>query len=443
MVGIVKRRRIFWPFLLIMWCFLFITPGCKEKPEASFKANFNLEMKDGNRVKFTNTSEGEYFAMLWDFGNGETTNTTDKTQTFEVYYPLAGDYKVKLTVQNYTGEIKTAEKTVTIAQSDLVVSFTATVNPAAPNTVQLVNTSIGNYTSFTWKYRNRTIENKQQAEAYFPFAGQYIIELAVTKGGETFSKTQNISIVRDDSDYASKLALIWSDEFEGNAVNTNNWTFETGASGWGNNELQNYTNGANSEVTDGKLIITARKVNDNKVAGSYTSSRMITLNKQEFQYGRMEIRAKLPSGVGIWPAIWMLGRNFPTAGWPACGEIDIMEYVGYQPNRVHSTLHTPSSYGNSVNGKTIPLETCEEEFHNYGMIWTEKYISFYIDDVKNITYTYAPTLKNASTWPFDQPFFFILNIAVGGTWGGAQGIDNAIFPQTMEIEYVRVYQEPI
>ena len=151
---------------------------------------------------------------------------------------------------------------------------------------------------------------------------------------------------------------------------------------------------------------------------------MITRNKQEFKYGRMEIRAKVPSGIGIWPAIWMLGSNFPTVGWPACGEIDIMEYVGYQPNRVHSTLHTPSSYGNSVNGKTTVLETIEEEFHNYGMIWTEKYISFYIDDVKNITYTYAPANKNASTWPFDQPFFFILNVAVGGTWGGAQGIDN-------------------
>jgi beta-glucanase (GH16 family) len=438
-----KRKKRLLPLLLLAWGLIFMTTGCKEKKEDSFIANFNMEMKEGNRVKFINTSEGEYYALLWDFGNGETESTTDKAKSFEVYYPLAGDYTVKLTAQNYTGETKTAEKTVTIAQSDLVISFTATINPAEPNMVQLVNTSIGNYTSFSWKYRNRTIANKQQAEAYFPFAGQFVIELEVIKGGETFSKTQNISIARDDPDYASKMVLSWSDEFEGNAVNTNNWTFETGASGWGNNELQNYTSGANSEVSDGKLIITARKVNDNKVAGSYTSSRMITRNKQEFKYGRMEIRAKVPSGTGIWPAIWMLGSNFPTVGWPACGEIDIMEYVGYQPNRVHSTLHTPSSYGNSVNGKTTVLETIEEEFHNYGMIWTEKYISFYIDDVKNITYTYAPANKNASTWPFDQPFFFILNVAVGGTWGGAQGIDNNIFPQSMQVEYVRVYQEPI
>lgn len=439
----IEFKKKVWSFLLVVCCFLLIVSGCNKKQEDSFSANFSIEIKDGNRVKFTNTSVGEYYAMLWDFGNGETITTTEKTKSFEIYYPLAGDYTAKLTVQNYTGETKTDQKTFNIAQSDLVVSFTASVNPAAPNTVQLVNTSIGNYTSFTWKFRNRTIENKQQAEAYFPFAGQYTIELAVIKGGETFSKFQNISISQDDPDYASKLILKWSDEFEGNTVNTNNWTFETGASGWGNNELQNYTNGANSEVSNGKLTITAQKVNENKVAGSYTSSRMITLNKQEFLYGRMEIRAKLPSGKGIWPAIWMLGSNFPTVGWPACGEIDIMEYVGYQPNRVHSTIHTPSSYGNSVNGKTIPLETCEEEFHNYGMIWTEKYISFYIDEVSNVTYTYSPAIKNASTWPFDKPFFFILNIAVGGTWGGAEGIDNSIFPQTMEIDYVRVYQEPI
>jgi beta-glucanase (GH16 family) len=441
MAEIMKRPLQLIAFLIFFGALPAIT-GCKEDNGSGFTADFSFELIEGNRVKFINLSEGEYYSMQWEFGNGETLTTTDKNKPVEMYYPQAGDYQVVLKVQNYTGEIQTTTKTVNIAQSDLVLSFTAQINPMKPNSVQLVNTSIGNFSSFLWKYRNRIIENKTQAEAYFPFSGQYTIELQVIKSGETFSKTQTITIAQDDPDYASNLLLTWSDEFTGNSVNTNNWTFETGSSGWGNNELQNYTNGSNSEVKDGKLIITARKVNDNKVAGSYTSSRMITRNKKEFTYGRMEIRAKLPSGTGIWPAIWMLGSNIGSVGWPACGEIDIMEYVGYQPNKVHSTIHTPSSYGNSVNGKTMDLETAEEQFHNYGMIWTEKYIRFYIDDVSNVTYTYAPSIKNDSTWPFDKPFFLLLNIAVGGTWGGAQGIDNAIFPQTMEVEYVRVYQEP-
>jgi beta-glucanase (GH16 family) len=137
----------------------------------------------------------------------------------------------------------------------------------------------------------------------------------------------------------------------------------------------------------------------------------------------------------------MLGSNFGSAGWPACGEIDIMEYVGYQPNTVHATIHTPSGYGANGNGSSMTLETCEEEFHNYGLIWTESKLVLYVDDPNNIVHTYSPTTKTPENWPFDQPSFFLLNVAVGGNWGGAQGIDNTIFPQSMEIQYVRVYQE--
>lgn len=237
--------------------------------------------------------------------------------------------------------------------------------------------------------------------------------------------------------------LVWSDEFDGTSVNMDFWTFETGAGGWGNNELQNYTNGDNAEVVDGNLIITARKVNDNTQPGSYTSTRMITKGKQEFEYGRMEIRANLPEGTGIWPAIWMLGGNINTVGWPACGEIDIMEYVGYNPNVVHSTVHTPSGYGGGGNGNSIIVETCEEEFHVYGLIWTADEMIFYVDTPDNVVHIYSPEVKTAANWPFDQTAFFILNIAVGGNWGGAQGIDNSIFPQTMEIDYVRVFQEAL
>jgi beta-glucanase (GH16 family) len=415
--------------------------GCNKNEEADFTSDFNYEFKDNNHVLFTNASTGEYYSLTWDFGNGETETTTDKKKSFEIYYPAAGDYDISLKVINYTGGSKTTKKTIAIAASDLVVSFTANPDPTDPNSILLKNTSQGDYESFKWLYRSKVVENVAELSAYFPFAGNYEIELQVSKNNNIFSEKKSVNIAQDDPNYIENLTLIWSDEFDGTSVNTNNWTFETGASGWGNAELQNYTNGDNAEVVDGKLIITARKVNDNTEPGSYTSSRIKTQGKKEFQYGRMEIRAKLPSGTGIWPAIWMLGSNFGSAGWPACGEMDIMEYVGYQPNTVFSTVHTTSGSGGNGSGSSMNVPTCEEEFHQYGLIWTEKKLVFYVDETDNVVHTYSPATKTIENWPFDQPGFFILNVAVGGTWGGAQGVDNSIFPQSMEIDYVRVYQE--
>jgi beta-glucanase (GH16 family) len=426
-------------YLLVLG-FIVLAVSCEKEEEISFTADFTYELIDENNVRFTNTSEGEYYSVEWDFGIGETEETTDRSKTYTVYYPQSGDYVVTISVLDFTGNTKSESKTVTITKDDLVLSFTASVNPAQPNYVNLKNTSIGNYDSFKWIYRNKEIEDETETIAYFPYSGNYDIELQVTRGSESFSETQTVNIASDDPDYISSFTLSWADEFEGENINTENWTFETGASGWGNNELQNYTNGNNAEVKDGNLIITARKVNDNQTVGSYTSSRMITMDKQEFLYGKMEIRAKLPSGRGIWPAIWMLGTNFDTAGWPACGEIDIMEYVGYQPNTIHATVHTPAGYGSNGNGSSKTLATAEEEFHVYGLIWTEKEIIFYTDDPENVTHRYAPANKTEENWPFNKPQFFIFNIAVGGNWGGAQGIDDNIFPQSMEIDYVRVYQ---
>ena len=425
---------------LLVIVVVMLSLSCKKEEKIGFTADFNYEFIDENNIRFTNTSEGEYYSVDWDFGNGETAETTDRSKTYTIYYPQSGNYNVTISVLDYTGNKQSETKTVTISKDDLVLSFTATINPAQPNYVNLENTSIGNYDSFKWIYRNKEIENETNVVAYFPFSGSYDIEMQVKRGSETFSETKKVNISSDDPDYISSFTLTWADEFDGTEVNSSNWTFETGASGWGNNELQNYTNGDNVEVKDGNLIITAKKVNDNQTVGSYTSTRMITMNKQEFLYGRMEIRAKLPSGRGIWPAIWMLGANFKTAGWPACGEIDIMEYVGYQPNTIHATVHTPAGYGGNGDGSSKTLATAEEEFHVYGLIWTEKEIIFYTDTPENVTHRYAPANKTVENWPFNKPQFFIFNIAVGGNWGGAQGIDDNIFPQSMEIDYVRVYQ---
>lgn len=428
--------------ILSIFSLILVFSACDKKDdEIGFKADFNYEYKDDNHVKFENISEGEYYSMVWDFGNGESDTTTNKNQTYQIYYPVAGDYDVSLKIFNYTGGSTIVTKTINIANTELQLSFTSNIDAANPNYVLLTNTTTGNLDSFKWKFRQLEVENEMEYEAYFPFAGNYEIELEVLVNNNTFSLKQNISIVQDDPNYIPNLTLVWSDEFDGSNVDLNFWTFETGSGGWGNQELQNYTNGSNAEVTDDILIITARKVNDNMVAGSYTSTRIVTKGKKEFQYGKIEIRAKLPAGKGIWPAIWMLGSNLNSAGWPACGEIDIMEYVGYEPNVVHATIHTTSGSGGNGNGSSYNLSSCEEEFHNYGILWNEDKIQFYIDSTDNIIHTYSPAVKTAANWPFDQPAFFILNVAVGGTWGGAQGIDNSIFPQSMEIDYVRVYQE--
>jgi len=232
--------------------------------------------------------------------------------------------------------------------------------------------------------------------------------------------------------------LVWSDEFETNGppeVSKWNYDIGTGSSGWGNNELQYYTDRTdNVVVEDGVLKIIARK--ENYGGSNYTSTRLKTQGKFDFKYGRIDVKAKLPGGDGTWPAIWMLGSNIETVGWPACGEIDIMEYSGYNPGRVQSAIHNNSSFGATVNFRVKTIENETDEYHVYSMIWSENQISFLIDDER--FYTYKPVGKNEANWPFDKNQFLLLNVAMGGTLGGV--IDPNFSSSTMEIDYVRVYQ---
>jgi len=231
--------------------------------------------------------------------------------------------------------------------------------------------------------------------------------------------------------------LVWSDEFDYTGIpDQASWSYEVGDHGWGNNEIQNYTSSPeNAQVSDGKLIIRAIKKN-----GSWTSARLITKNKVDFLYGKMEIRAKLPIGKGTWPAIWMLPTDWQYGGWPASGEIDIMEHVGYDPGIVHATVHT-ESYNHVIGtqvGKSIDVPDFSKEFHNYTVVWNADKIDVYLDEKK--FFTFSNDMKgNSATWPFDKRFHLLLNIAVGGNWGGAQGIDEDLIEAVMEIEYVRLY----
>ncbi|MCF8322896.1 MAG: family 16 glycosylhydrolase [Flavobacterium sp.] len=260
-----------------------------------------------------------------------------------------------------------------------------------------------------------------------------------------FIVTSQICLAQVDVVYKD---LVWSDEFETNgAINSTKWHHQTQlpANGsWYNGEVQHYTNQlANSFVSSGNLNIVAKKESytDQGVNKEYTSARLNS--KFAFKYGRVEVRAKLPTGVGTWPAIWTLGKNinepggyfYPTHGsknWPACGEIDIMEHWGSNQNYIQSAMHTPSSFGGTVNygGQTIP--TASSDFHIYTLVWTAEKMDFFVDGVKH--YTYNPSVKNASTWPFDAEQYLLLNVAI-------QNIISSSFTQSaMEIDYVRVYQ---
>lgn len=249
-----------------------------------------------------------------------------------------------------------------------------------------------------------------------------------------------LAIDFNDPAYWDDAELVWSDEFDGNSLDLDKWIFEFGDHGWGNNEWQNYTDSESTEVSNGTLKIIAKKDNP----GNYTSARLNS--KRSFTYGRMEIRAKLPDykGKGIWPAIWMLGSNIGTVGWPACGEIDIMEYVSYAPDQVHFSLHSTANnhkQGTQITSGALTLTTAEEEFHNYGLLWNRDYLKFYLDTPDNVKLIFMrPLATNTDNWPFSQPFYFLMNIAVGGDWGGLEGVDENVLPATMEIDYVRVYQ---
>lgn len=229
--------------------------------------------------------------------------------------------------------------------------------------------------------------------------------------------------------------LVWEENFDGKKLNDKVWNIEVGDGcpncGWGNNERQLYTD-KNHRLEKGNLVITAKKDGD-----TYTSTRINTKSKKEFQYGRLEARAKLPLGHGLWPAFWMLGSNFTEKGWPKCGEIDILEYVGREPHTVFTTLHTQDSYGNSVNTKKTIIPNIEEGYHIYAVEWTKDKIDFFVD--KDLIYSFHPESKNQDTWPFDQPFYFLVNLAIGGNLGGPD-VDDTIFPQEYFIDYIKVYQ---
>lgn len=259
-------------------------------------------------------------------------------------------------------------------------------------------------------------------------AGSYRVSIPVIQEGKP----------APDIEAPEGYALVWNDEFDEGSTPSSDWWYETGAGGWGNNELQNYVSGAKdgeqlAAVKDGILSITAKKID-----GTVYSIRMNTA--KSWTYGYFEARLKVPVGKGTWPAFWMMPQNY--TAWPDDGEIDIMEHVGYRPNWISSAIHCKAYYHSIGTEKTAEkyISTAQDEFHVYAVEWTEDYIKGFVDGENYFTFLNDKT-GNKNTWPFSNPFYLKLNLAWGGNWGGAQGVDETILPATYEIDYVRVFQK--
>jgi len=258
---------------------------------------------------------------------------------------------------------------------------------------------------------------------------------------------------------AGPWKLVWSDEFDYSGLpDAKKWTYEQGFIR--NRELQYYTRAraANARVENGTLIIEShkerfknpdyqpdagsRRWKNSRQYAEYTSASLTTMGKAHWRYGRIEVRAKLPTGRGTWPAIWMLGTNIRQVGWPRCGEIDILENVGFDPNRIHANIHTQKyNHARGTNkGASITVDKPFEKFHVYAVEWSPQRMDFFVDDT--LYFTYENENSGEEAWPYDREHYLILNTAIGGSWGGQKGIDEAIFPVRYSIDYVRVYQRP-
>ncbi len=339
------------------------------------------------------------------------------------------------------------------------LNYTITVSPTIQGRVSVEATAKkANFYSIIFEDINEDIkESNPEGKATHTFSksGTYAIKIRAHAIESKFVElVDSVSVLVDEtntsgaptSGYTSPLTysnynLVWNDEFNGNKLNAADWNFElgTGNSGWGNNELQYYLK-ENTSVSDGVLTITAKKQAVN--TSLYSSSRITTQRKRSFKYGRIDIRAALPKGQGMWPALWMLGDNVNTVSWPKCGEIDIMEMVGgtasgKSDRTIYGTLHwdNNNSHAETGNSNVLPVGTFADEWHVFSIVWDENKIKWYRDNIQfSVVDITPPGLSE-----FHEKFFFIFNVAVGGNWPGNPDA-STIFPQKMYVDYIRVFQ---
>ena len=295
-----------------------------------------------------------------------------------------------------------------------VVNFTASANNAKEYKMSVDGEILKSTTgSFTYTFKQSGTNN-------------HTVYVFAYNGDKFISGTTIVTV------YVIPKAVFFDEFSVDGAPDSSKWGYDLGNNnGWGNNEAQYYTNRTqNAVVSNGTLKINLIK--EAYQGYNYTSARLLSKGKYSMKYGKVEIRAKIPSGGGTWPALWMLGDNIDSVGWPACGEIDVMEHVGNQLNKIYGTLHYPGRSGGNADGASVMIPNATTEFHIYSMEWNESTIKIYVDNQLFFTYNNNPNS------PFNQNFFFIMNLAMGGNFGGT--IDPNVTNATMEVDYIRVYQ---
>lgn len=338
-------------------------------------------------------------------------------------------------------------------QTNAVVKFAGVAGTAiSPDDFEVLTT--GGQLVFAVGESKKTIEIRVVGDGVKELKETFQVKFYNPLNVKLATDVANI-VIEDDDDNAAGLViptggftsptsyagynLAWSDEFDGTVLNPAFWTFEGGGGGWGNNELQHYRED-NTSMVNGNLIITAKKQSFG--SSDYTSSRIVTKGKKTFKFGRIDIRAALPGGQGLWPALWMLGSNIDAVSWPSCGEIDIMELTGNLPNRVVSTVHFGANTSQhqyvSQSKYLVGNANFQDEFHVFSINWEADKIEFLVDN--ELFHTITPASLNGAAYPFNKPFFFVFNVAVGGNFPGNP--DNSTqWPQSMIVDYVRVFQK--
>ena len=323
--------------------------------------------------------------------------------------------------------------TTQTAPSNLVVTATASIDGSG--NVAFTATAT-NAVTYIFEYGNGVIATVPGGLITYKYttAGNITYTVNVTaksSSGLTISKSISVTV---NVTSGGPAALVFSDEFNTNgAPDPAKWGYEigTGSGGWGNNELQYYTNRPENAIVQGG-VLKINAIRESYLGSTFTSARLLTKNKYSFKYGRIEIRAKFPTGVGTWPAAWMLGDNINTVNWPACGETDIVEHLGRDLNKIYGTLHYPGRSGGNADGATVVIPDATTAFHTYIVDWTPASIKIYVDA------QLYHTVINSASLPFNQNFFILLNMAMGGNFGGA--VDPAFTSATFEVDFVRVYQ---
>lgn len=322
--------------------------------------------------------------------------------------------------------------TTAIAPTNLTI--TANVNVSGNGAVDFT-AAADNAVSYVFEFGNGDIKTVASGTINYqytsPGTNTYTVTVTATaNSGLTLKKSIQVTVTVS----ATTASLVWSDEFNIDGTpDASKWGYDigNGSGGWGNSELEYYTSRPENVIVQGG-VLKIKAIKENYNGSQYTSARMLSKNKFVLTYGRVEVKAKLPAGVGTWPAIWMLGSDFETNSWPNCGEIDIMEHRGSELNKIFGTLHYPGHSGGSANGSTKIITNATTEFHIYKLDWTAASINIYVDD------QLYHSVPNSPAIPFNHSFFFILNVAMGGNFAGS--VDPLFSNSTMEIDYIRVYK---